>query len=184
MRANRRGNSVGVTAGGGGVDAADDHTGVFEDLVSGLERPMVIATVSHDAERAGCLVGFSTQCSIHPPRYAVCISKRNHTAEVAARAQTMVVHFLRPGNEALARLFGEETGDEISKFDKCAWHAGPGGAPVIAACDWFAGRVLQRIDAGDHTMYVLDVIDAGAASHRDGQLGSQELPDLDAGHDP
>ena len=117
MRANRRGNSVGVTAGGGGVDAADDHTGVFEDLVSGLERPMVIATVSHDAERAGCLVGFSTQCSIHPPRYAVCISKRNHTAEVAARAQTMVVHFLRPGNEALARLFGEETGDEISKFD-------------------------------------------------------------------
>ena len=77
-------------------------------------------------------------------------SKRNHTAGVAARAKTMVVHVLRPGNEALARLFGEETGDEISKFDKCAWHAGPGGAPVIAACDWFAGRVLQRIDAGTY----------------------------------
>jgi flavin reductase (DIM6/NTAB) family NADH-FMN oxidoreductase RutF len=183
VRSNRRGKSVRVTAGSGG-GGADEHTGIFEEIVSRLDHPMVVVTVSHCAERAGCLVGFSTQCSIDPLRYAVCVSKRNHTAEVAARANTMVVHFLRPGNEALARLFGEETGDEIAKFEKCAWHAGPDGTPVIAACDWFAGHVVQRIDAGDHTMYLLDVIHAGAAGYRDGQLGSQELRDLDAGHDP
>lgn len=92
-------------------------------------------------------------------------------------------HFLRPGDEAWARLFGEEPGDEISKFEQCAWRAGPDGVRVVAACDWFAGHVVQRIDTGDHTMHVLDVFDAGAASTCDGQLGFQALLDLEPGHD-
>ena len=40
-------------------------------------------------------------------------------------ADTMVVHFLRPNDKALARLFGEETDDEIPKFDRCSWHPAP-----------------------------------------------------------
>ena len=167
------------------ASGADGHTRIFEELVSHLDYPMIVVTVSDGAERAGCLVGFSTQCSIDPARYAVFISKRNHTSEVASRSKAMVVHLLRPGDDALARLFGEQTGDDIAKFEQCTWHTGPGGAPVITGCDWFAGRVVQLVDAGDHTMHLLDVVDAGtAASARDRQLGFQALRDLDPGHEP
>jgi flavin reductase (DIM6/NTAB) family NADH-FMN oxidoreductase RutF len=156
----------------------------FEECVSELDYPMIVVSVASGAERAGCLVGLSTKCSIDPARYAVCISKRNRTAEVAARSRTMVVHFLRPGDKALARLFGEETDDEVPKFERCSWHPGPDGAPVIAHCDWFAGRIVQRIDVGDHILHVLDVIDGGSsASAHTGQLGSQAVRDLEAGHD-
>jgi len=180
VRSGGHGESARVTA-----SSADGYTRIFDELVSRLDYPMIVVTVSDGAERAGCLVGFSTQCSIDPARYAVFISKRNHTAEVASRSETMVVHLLRSGDEALARLFGEQTGDDIAKFEKCTWHAGPGGAPVITGCDWFAGNVAHRIDAGDHTMHLLDVVEAGtAAPGRDGQLGFQALRDLDAGHEP
>jgi hypothetical protein len=43
---------------------------------------------------------------------------------------------------------------------------------------------VQRIDVGDHILHVLDVIDAGSsASVHTGQLGSQAVRDLEAGHD-
>jgi flavin reductase (DIM6/NTAB) family NADH-FMN oxidoreductase RutF len=166
-------------------ERSDGDFGAFERLVAALDYPMIVATTAAGDDRAGCLVGFSTQCSIDPPRYAVFISKKNHTADVAARAQTMVVHVLRPGDKPLARLFGEETGDEVSKFDQCTWSPGPGGAPVIEGCDWFAGCIVDRVDVGDHVLHLLDVLaDANAQSTDRGQLGFQALRDLEAGHNP
>jgi flavin reductase (DIM6/NTAB) family NADH-FMN oxidoreductase RutF len=157
----------------------------FDEIVSGLDYPMIIVTVAAGSERAGCLVGFSTQCSIDPARYAVFVSKANRTADVASRADVMVVHFLRPHDAPLARLFGEETGDEVSKFDRCRWQAGPADTPVLDGCDWFAGRVRDRVDVGDHVLHLLDVTDGGAAgTPGEGRLGFQAVRGLDAGHAP
>ena len=44
------------------------------ELVSELDYPMFIVTCADERERAGCLVGFATQCSIDPPRFLVCLS--------------------------------------------------------------------------------------------------------------
>jgi flavin reductase (DIM6/NTAB) family NADH-FMN oxidoreductase RutF len=168
----------------GGVSSGSDSHDAFEECVAGLDYPMFVVTVASAGEKAGCLVGFSTQCSIDPVRYGVCISKRNHTAEVAASAEMMAVHVLRPDDEPLARLFGELTADEVAKFDACAWHLGPGQVPVLDRCDWFAGRIGQRVDVGDHVLHVLDVIDAGEASRTaSGQLGFQAVRAFEAGHD-
>jgi flavin reductase (DIM6/NTAB) family NADH-FMN oxidoreductase RutF len=157
----------------------------FHRIVAELDYPMIVATTAAGADMDGCLVGFSTQCSIRPPRYAVFLSKKNRTAEVAARAEIIVVHVLRPGDKPIARLFGEETGDEVPKLAQCSWRPGPGGVPVIDDCDWFAGRILQRVDVGDHVLHLLDVIDEGDATRTDrGQLGFQAVRDLKAGHEP
>lgn len=157
----------------------------FERCVARLDYPMVVVTVATRTERAGCLVGFSTQCSIDPARYAVCISKNNHTADVAARCETMIVHVLGPDHTTLAELFGETTGDTFSKFDAHPWSPGPGGVPVLAGCDWFAGRVASRIDVGDHVLYVLDVTHDGWSGATDaGQLGFQQVKRLTPGHAP
>jgi flavin reductase (DIM6/NTAB) family NADH-FMN oxidoreductase RutF len=155
----------------------------FDAIAATLDYPMVVVTVADGNDRSGCLVGFSSQCSIDPARYAVCISKKNRTAEVASRAATMVVHLLREGDEPLARLFGEETGDEVSKFDECEWRAGPDGVPIVGGCDWFAGRVRDRVDTGDHVMHLLDVFDAAQAA-TGAQLGYQQVRDLEPGHAP
>ena len=83
-------------------------------------------------DRAGCLVGFATQCSIHPPRWYVGISKLNRTFDIAAAAELVVVHALGAANAGLARLFGEQTGDEIDKFSCIA--SGNSGLTVAPRC--------------------------------------------------
>ena len=142
-------------------DPADE----VHELVSDLDYPMFIVTATNGREHAGCLIGFATQCSINPPRFLVCISDKNHTHGVVQRADAVVVHLVPAEADELAELFGSQTGDEIDKFERCAWHEGPAGAPVLDACEnWFAGRILERLDAGDHCALLLEPFEAHAGT--------------------
>ena len=47
----------------------------FESIVGRIDYPMYIVTALVGEERDGCLVGFTTQCSIEPPRFAAFLSK-------------------------------------------------------------------------------------------------------------
>ena len=122
-----------------------------------LNYPMFIVTTTANGERSGCLVGFATQCSVHPIRFAVFISNKNHTYPVAQRARTLAIHVVPPNSMELAELFGGETGDEVDKFDRCSWRPGPMGAPVLDDCpSWCEGPIVAALDAGDHGCFIIE----------------------------
>lgn len=163
---------------------SSSDTSAFHDLQADLDHPMVVVTCATEEERSGCLVGFSTQCSIHPPRFVVCISKKNHTHRPAMRAAVLAVHVLDAADDEVARVFGELSGDDVDKLALVAWHEGPEGVPVLdTTAGWFAGRVLDRLDLGDHTGMVLEPI-AGEHRRPINQLGFQAVKDMDPGHAP
>jgi len=125
----------------------------FDDFVRPLDYPMFVLTVpaGPGGDRSGCLIGFATQCSISPPRLLVCLSKENHTYRSAARVSVAAVHRLAASDHDLAELFGEQTGDEIDKFARCAWTEGPGGVPLLSRCPAvLVGDIEDRADLGDH----------------------------------
>ncbi len=162
---------------------ASEDREAFERLVNRLDYPMLIVTAEAGGERAGCLVGFATQCSIDPPRFLLCLSRRNHTFRVALRSRTLVAHVLGPEHQELAALFGGQTGDAVDKFARCRWRPGPGG-PVLEACQqWFAGRVLDRFEVGDHVAFLVEPV-AAAAGGIGGQLSFQDVRRLRPGHPP
>jgi flavin reductase (DIM6/NTAB) family NADH-FMN oxidoreductase RutF len=126
-----------------------------------LDYPMLIVTTSVGDERAGCLVGFATQCSIDPERFLVCISQSNRTFEVACASEALIVHFPTEQMHELVALFGSQTGDELDKFERCPWRPGPRGLPVLDDCPrWFAGEVCGRLALGDHHGFLLQPFDA------------------------
>lgn len=164
--------------------AGREGVAAFESLVGGLDYPMFVVTASADGRRAGCLVGFLTQCSVEPPRLLVCLSKRNHTYRVAMDADTLVVHFLGSTDMALARLFGAHTGDEVDKLAMCEWDEGPGGTPVLRGCrGWVSGEVGQRVELGDHVGFVVDVADGQSRQPTGRALGFGSLRALEPGHE-
>ena len=158
----------------------------FEQIAAAVDPPMVIVTARAGDEIDGCLVGFSTQCSIDPARYLVCLSKSNRTYELASKASALVVHMLHddPVGLWLARLFGEVTAYEVDKMSMCAWEPGLDGTPVIAGCDWFAGPIRNRVDLGDHVAYSLDVAVGQASPDHQPYLGYAAVQDLDPGNPP
>jgi flavin reductase (DIM6/NTAB) family NADH-FMN oxidoreductase RutF len=154
----------------------------FEAIVGDLEYPMFIVTARAGGERLGCLVGFATQTSIDPPRFAVCLSHKNRTFRRGRDAPVLGVHAVPADADDLAELFGGETGDEVDKFAQVAWHDGPEGVPVLERCtNWFAGRVLARLDAGDHDLFLLEPLAAEAGA--DGQFTFHRAKRIDPGHE-
>ncbi|HET8617180.1 MAG TPA: flavin reductase family protein [Actinomycetales bacterium] len=157
-------------------------TDEFGTFVAGLDYPMFIVTTVARGRRAGCLVGFTTQASIDPPRMLVCLSERNRTFEVAQAARFLAVHVVEPDQRELAHLFGGESGDDVDKFARCGWHPGPDGLPLLDDCPRrFVGRVLESYALGDHSGFLLQPL-----SEHDGPsdqaLTYQQVRDVDAGH--
>jgi flavin reductase (DIM6/NTAB) family NADH-FMN oxidoreductase RutF len=158
--------------------------GAFERIAETIDTPMVIVTTRAGDEMDGCLVGFSTQCSIHPTHYLVCLSKKNRTYEIARHASTLVVHMLHKGehDRSLAELFGEQTARDSDKLAQCKWNPGPDGVPVLESCDCFGVPIIRHTDLGDHVGFVIDVQFGRAERTDQPYLGLAEVRELNPGN--
>ena len=160
-------------------DPGDDLAPFFERV----DFPYYVATVrTPDEEMSGCLAGFVTQCSIDPPNFVACISRVNHTHGVAVRASAMGLHLLGEDQLEMARLFGEETGDEIDKFAACDWRLGSTGAPMLVdSAVSLEGHILGHFSAGDHEAFLVRGVRAVAGANQ-GLLMLRNGPRLHPGH--
>ena len=160
-----------------------DPQATFNELVGELDYPMFIVTASADGKAGGCLIGFATQTSIDPSRFLVCLSRKNRTYRIALRADLLGVHLVPADAGDLAELFGGETGDKVDKLASCQWHPGPGDVPILERCtNWFVGRILTRLEAGDHDAFLLEPI-AGEAGTRFADFTFHRAKRIEAGHE-
>ncbi|MFH0519381.1 flavin reductase family protein [Streptomyces sp. M41] len=144
----------------------------IDEFIGRLNPDMCVVTATAGGERAGCLVGFASQCSIRPVRFVVWLSEVNHTFRVARAAEFLAVHLLEREQRALAELFGGHTGDQEDKFGQVRWWEGHGGAVVLHdAPAWFIGRIVTRVDGGDHVGFVLDPVAHGGHGAREAHEG-------------
>lgn len=154
----------------------------FDTAMACANYPMAILTTRVGQRRAGCLVGFTSQVSIQPARFLVCLSKLNFTYRVATDAAYLAVHLVNQDHLALARLFGEKSGDDMNKFGRCDWCDGPHGLPILLdAAAWFTGPVVDRIDLGDHVGFTLEP-DAGNAADTVDPIRYRAVSGLAPGH--
>lgn len=131
-----------------------------------LDPDMCVVTAAAHGERAGCLVGFSSQCSIRPVRYVVWISDVNRTFRVARSADVLAVHLLARDRRETAELFGGRSGDDVDKFRRVHWREAYGGAVVLEDAEaWFVGRVLERVP-GATTPVSSSIRSSGAGARR------------------
>ncbi|WP_235831324.1 flavin reductase family protein [Gordonia zhaorongruii] len=143
-------------------DNRTSETSAFDAVVAVGDLPVYVVTTVSPTGRSGCLVGFATQTSIDPRRFLVGISRSNHTHGIALSAEYLAVHLIPRGHAEMIELFGGETGDEVDKFARCRWFDGPHGLPILSDSGiWFAGRILERLDVGDHLGYLLEPVGGG-----------------------
>lgn len=94
------------------------------------------------------------------PRLLVGIWKANYTHEFITNSKAFTIHLLRREQINLVKNFGFYTGRERKKFENLDYELGVTGSPVLLDAHSYAEcKVLNAMDAGDMTAFLVSVVD-------------------------
>lgn len=136
-------------------------------LVLGHLASGVAIVTARDADGAprGLTATAVTSVSLIPPMVLVCLGTESDTHEAISHSGVFAVSFLGSGDRALADVFAS---DSESKFAGVAPWTDDTGVPVLeCAIAWCRVTVVHEVPAGDHTVFIGRVENAGVGESTD-----------------
>ena len=124
----------------------------------------VVTTLRDDGGPCGLTASAVASLSLQPTMLLVCIEKGSDTHGCIQTSGCFAVNVLAEGKgETLARRFADSDSEGARKFTGVAYRAERTGAPVLDdALAWLDCALATRIDGGDHTVFMGEVMAADA----------------------
>ncbi|MBI3967605.1 MAG: flavin reductase [Chloroflexi bacterium] len=146
------------------MDAEAKKT-VLRKLTYGLH---VVTTRSRSGDVVnGMTANWVTQVSFEPPLVAVAVENDSKTIELLRESAVFALNVLESGQRELAGTLGRAYAKRPDKLDGIATSPGETGCPILKdALGYVECRIVSSQSAGDHTLFVGQVVAAGV--HRDG----------------
>jgi len=102
--------------------------------------------------------------SFSPPMVAVAVGKTRYTHDMIKGSGAFSVNVLAEDQVELGRHFGLKSGRQVDKFADVPYKEGVTGSPILeGVAAWLDCRLVHSYDAGDHTIFVGEVVDAGTS---------------------
>jgi len=118
-------------------------------------------TVGHGGEEHGMTANWVTQASFEPPMVAVAVENTSTTIGLIRDARRFAVNLLQHTQRDLAAKLGRTSAKAPQKL-KGLKTKPVAQTPVLAdALGWVVCRLVATLPAGDHTLVLGEVIDAG-----------------------
>jgi flavin reductase (DIM6/NTAB) family NADH-FMN oxidoreductase RutF len=139
-------------------------------LLSWFWTPLTAVTAAADGRRSGQIAVSVHGASIVPecPRLTVGLWKTNLTHDLVATSGAFAVHLLRDDQDDLVYHLGLQSGHDVDKLATLAHDTGVTGTPLLHNClGLFECRVINRMDGGDHTVFLGEVVHSAARSRGD-----------------
>lgn len=125
---------------------------------------MYVMTSIADGRPSASTLTWLSQCSFHPPLLMIGVQSNSRMHYAIETSGALAVHFLAEGQEDVAQLFfGPPPDEEGHRLHGMPYEPGEAtGAPVLADLPaWLEARVTDRVDRGDHTVFVCEVVGTG-----------------------
>ena len=149
-------------------------------LFAWMDREIWLVTAKAGDQRGGLISSSVMQASIVPdlPRILIALARQHRTWELVEASGIFALHLLSPDNLALVWRFGLESGRDLDKFEGIEAKSSALGTPVLGGTiGWLDCRVEGRMDIGDRTVYVAEVVE-GEVAHFAPPLLSGRLMEL------
>jgi flavin reductase (DIM6/NTAB) family NADH-FMN oxidoreductase RutF len=145
------------------------NTAAVTDLFQQLDRELWLVTAKTGAACGGLIANCVVQASIAPefPRVLVGLSHQHHTWTLVEGSGAFALHLLAEEHLDWVWHFGLQSGRDRDKLAGLSWRPGPSGSPVLAGVlGWLDCRVEARLDGGDRTFYLAEVLDGAMEGKR------------------
>ena len=143
-------------------------TTYFRHVMRKFATGVTVLTVRDGDHIHGMTANAFASVSLSPTLVLVCILKDSATHNFVSRAGNFAMNILSAEQETIARRFAKQIAVSTDPFADIAYHSAATGAPVFDDCVAYVDcRVVAAHDAGDHTIFVGEVQEAGYGSARD-----------------
>lgn len=126
---------------------------------------MYVMTSIADGRPSASTLTWISQCSFHPPLVMIGVQSNSRMHWAIERSGALAVHFLAEGQESVAQRFFQPPPEEDRlRLHGMPYEPGPvTGAPLLVdLAAWMEVRVTDRVDRGDHTVFVCEIVGAGS----------------------
>lgn len=133
------------------------------ELFALTDRELWLITAQADGLRGGLIATFVSHASLVPelPRVLVAIAKQHETWRRIEASGAFGAHLLAERHLDLVWRFGLQSGRDVDKFAGLSTEQAVTGSPLLGeAVGWLDCRVETRLDMGDRTVYVGEVLEA------------------------
>ncbi len=103
-----------------------------------------------------------SRASFSPPLILVSIGKTRYSHDMIIKSGVFAVNVLSDKNIETGKHFGLKSGRKTDKFLDIAYDTKVTGSPILKDCiAWMDCKVVSYHDAGDHTIFIGEVLDGG-----------------------
>jgi flavin reductase len=139
-------------------------------LMREVPSPVSVVTVRVGGQAAGLTVDSLVPLSLAPPLVGVAVGRHAALHELIREARAFGASILASGQEHLAQHFARGV-PPIGLWTGIETHDGELGAPLIeGALGWIECELNAEHPAGDHTLFVADVVSAVRGPGREALL--------------
>ena len=121
----------------------------------------ITGVVGSDGEANGFTTNWVSQVSFDPQQLIVAVRKDHHSHDLVEDSGVFSLNFLDTEQEDLAQKFTEPLEHEDGQVGGSSYTTGETGAPLFEeAFAHLECRVVGKLEAGDHTVYLGEVVAA------------------------
>jgi flavin reductase (DIM6/NTAB) family NADH-FMN oxidoreductase RutF len=140
----------------------------FRHVMRKFATGVTLLTVRDGETIHGMTANAFASVSLSPTLVLVCVMKPSTTHTLVARAGNFAMNVLSIEQQVLAQRFAKQVATPSDPFADIAYHAAATGAPILDDCIAYVDcRVVAAHQAGDHTIFVGEVLSAGFGSARE-----------------
>ena len=140
--------------------SSDQFKYVMRQWVSGV----TVVTMQDGESQHGLTVSGFISISPEPPLVLISIGQELTSDTLLQANGAFAVNFLRDDQTELSDRFAGRLG-VIDRFEGLSFNTAATGAPILEDClAWLDCRVVSTQVAGDHTLYIGEVVAAGVNS--------------------
>jgi flavin reductase (DIM6/NTAB) family NADH-FMN oxidoreductase RutF len=128
----------------------------------GFPSGVSVLTVDREGERLGLTIGSLVSLSLDPPLVGASISRQAAMHELLRDAGGFALSLLAGDQDAVAQHFARGV-PPFAHWHGIATREGAAGAPLLdGALGWLECRLTAEYPAGDHTLFVGEVLSVEA----------------------
>lgn len=134
-----------------------------------IPHGLYICGVKDGEEMNGFTVSWLMQSSFKPPLVVSCVKQDSQSHTMIEKSNVFAISFLEEGQKEVAKQFFQPKRRVGNKFEEIEFYEGAEtGCPIIKdSLGYIECKVVGKVDEGDHTVFVGEVI--GAGIHREGK---------------